>query len=277
MSIIPKDFSYLEHDEYSEFDEKIYTVIRRTNLDYFGKYLKSIYGNYNLNYECFLLNNFQYSFSIQKLELLCTTKYEKNSLATFIIQDNGFFIDFIDYTDLLNNLDKFTGRYYPLLCYISIPGFGEYHCAVFIIDKNKKNVYLVDSNGDVVNYYAKYFEDPEIINIHFNETIKKLFEPINYEYIPAFYNNITKSINKKNEEINCKNFFSGYCVAWSLFFSELFLSEKNKNDDIKKIINTIYSLTDLQQNEIINRYHCYLYLNFCIQIYSNMQLNKLQK
>lgn len=264
-SIIPKEFSYLEHDEYSEFDEKIYKTIKCTQLHKFQKYLSNIYSHYKLNYVCSLINNFQFKFETNKLELICTVKYEKDKLGTFLFQDNGFFIDFIDYSDLLDNLEKFTARYYPILTILSIPGFNEHHCAVFIMDKTEKIVYLVDSNGDIINYYAKYFDEPEIINMYFHNCMSQLFGYINYKYIAAFFNNITKTINKQNDEINAKVFFSGYCVAWSIFFSELFLCEKNQYHDIKKIMNEIYKLTNLQRNEIINRYHSYLYLNYCVQ------------
>lgn len=271
MSVIPKDFSYLEHDEYSEFDEKIYKTIKCTQLHEFQKYLINIYSHYKLSYTCSLINNFQYKFNTDKLELLCTVKYEKDKLGTFIFQDNGFFIDFIEYSDLLDNLEKFTARYYPVLTIISIPGFNEHHCAVFIMDKIEKNVYLVDSNGDVINYYAKYFDEPEIINMHFHNCLTQLFAYVDYKYVSAFYNNITKIINRQNEEVNAKVFFSGYCVAWSIFFSELFLSEKNQCHDIKKIMNEVYQLTNLQRNEIINRYHSYLYLNYCMQCMSHIK------
>lgn len=265
MSIIPFEFSYLEHEKYCEFNENIYNIVKCTEMCKYQQYLINKYSEYELSYNCSTINNFQYKFNTDKLEFICTDTYEKNKnmFATFIFQDNGFFIDFVDFCDLADNLQKTISRYYPIITAISIPAFNEYHCAIFIIDKKDKKVYLIDSNGDVINYYGNYFDVPEIIGMHFNNCISELFSYINYKYVSAFHNDITKPINYINEELNEKPFFTGYCVAWSIFFCELFLAQNNQYQDITNIMNPVYKMTNYQRNEIINRYHSYLYLNFC--------------
>ena len=62
--------------------------------------------------------------------------------------------------------------------------------------------------------------------MYFHNCITQLFAHIDYKYISAFYNNITKTINMKNQEKNEKNIFFRLLCDVVHFFTKLFLSKK---------------------------------------------------
>ena len=251
--------NFLKNDDYNQFTESMYKKISSLSFKDYKKYATLVHNQQNYKFTCNKISCFKYDFLDSNLNLLCEEKYKNDYFSHIIFQDNSILIDFINFEDLFNNLLNIKTRYYPIINMIHLPCSNTGHCTIFILDKHTTKVYLLDSNDDVINYYAKYFEDNELTRFHFHNSIKNLFSLCGFDYVPNLELGISKSINYKNNEINQKNFFKGYCMAYSFLFVDLFLYEENQNLEYKDIVKKIYNLTNYERNEMINRYHSYFY------------------
>ncbi len=249
--------NFLKDDDYNEFTESMYNKFIKLTFKDYKKYASLVHNQQNYKFNCKKILCFKYDFTNMELNSICEEKYTNDYFSHIIFQDNSILIDFINFEDLFDNLLNVKTRYYPIINMIHLPSTNIGHCTIFILDKETTKVYLLDSNDDVVNYYAKYFDDADITRYHFHNAIKNLFSIIGFDYVPNFELGISKSINYKNKEINQKNFFKGYCMAYSFLFVDLFLYEENQKLEYKDIINKIYSLSTYDRNEMINRYHAY--------------------
>jgi hypothetical protein len=129
---------------------------------------------------------------------------------------------------------------------VTIIGLEFDHSNGLIIDGDNKRIIHFEPMGIINSYSLDGFDDK------FKKIFKKILPKYTY-YAPKDYMNIN-SFQSLSDEIN-KNFIKigdigGFCLAWTLWFLELYI--KNKNTElnklvtiaIKKIINTKYLFSE---------------------------------
>lgn len=257
--ILIPEFKYLESKDYEYFDEKVYEEFCKMSFAKYQFFSELVHSDINLKHKCNYINCFQYDWNTTNITKLCEEKYENDYFSKILFHDDKISFDFISFEDLFENLTECKSRYYPIINMIHIPGLESAHCTLFILDKKNNKAFLFDSNGDIMTYYANYFENVDITRFHFHMVIKKLFEQIGFDYIPSLELGISKSINKINYETNHKNFFKGFCMAYSFLVADLCVMSDNNNKEIKDILDKIYKLNDFNKNNLINRYHSYVH------------------
>ncbi len=259
--LLTNNFEYLNSDEYSKFDKFMYRKIASCSYRRIGRYLQMKYIKQNYNTEFEDIDCYKYDCNTMNLEHMCIADSKKNFVLGIILTDTNYLIDMAEYSKMNTNISECNTRYYPLCCVIKISSQKAGHAVMCIFDKYTTKAYMIDSNGDFIDYFADEFPEPELSRFHFHNAFSELFKTFGYTYVSSLESKMMKVINKNNFLENEKTFFRGYCMAWSIFFCELFLMEHNQSKEVNEILDIVFKQDSSELNELINRYQSYLYSN----------------
>ncbi len=255
IHILMEKFSFLGCDEFVRFDEKIYRKICRAKRSIVEKYLRKKYKKLKQKKIITDIEIFKYNDK-KELEVLDGHLYNGDYNCKIKLYSEHTILEIIDLDILFTNIEKIEHRYHPIITIITdIIKHKETtcHAVLLLFDKYTKTVHLLDSN----NTYSEHHQITDIL--------QRVFDLYKYDYIPSNITNYMKVINTYNQAINQKKFFRGYCMAYSVLLAELFLSS---DEEIDVITNHLTELSDYDRNELINRYHCYLFKMLYVKFYN---------
>ncbi len=244
-----EEFNFLVCDEFVGFDEKIYDKICKIPYKVLEKYLYQKYKD-----KVKPINKYTdilvYKLSKNnEFELVCDEDYNDDFQCIITIYPEDITLEIIDLVTLIDEINKINHRYYPMVTTINYEIIDKNsHAIILLFDKYTKTAHLIDSNDE-------YGKDPKI-----TEILTRILDFIDYMYIPSNITNFMKPINTYNNEINAQEFFDGYCMAYSILLTELFLS--SNNEEPNEIINKLIDLKEIDRNELMNRYQYYLHSMF---------------
>jgi hypothetical protein len=158
----------------------------------------------------------------------------------------SMFFQFPILEKLLQALGTSKSRYYPKLMITVDHHTLEKHAFVLLFDTKEKKVYLIDTNKGMCG-------NDQIIDM-----FTELFSKTPYSFISS-YEILKKELNVINKEENYPTFSKGYCMAYSILISELFLLYTQ--EEPTTILEKLTDLSDYDRNEIVIRYTNWLYMN----------------
>ena len=208
-----EEFSFLSCDEFVGFDDKIYEKICKTSFVKINLYLKNKYPFIKNQHKYEEILIYKYNYENDELEILCNESYNSDFHCKINLYEKDMTFEIVNLFTLLENINKINHRYYPMITIINnLYSKGSGHAMTLIFDKFTKTVHLLDSNN-------QYCKNNKITNL-----FTSVFNNIDYVYIPSSTTEFMKTLNKKNNEINQQEYFKGYCMAYSIILTELFLN-----------------------------------------------------
>jgi hypothetical protein len=130
-----------------------------------------------------------------------------------------------------------------MVLHVLIIGINFDHANTLIIDPKKKRIIHFEPYGDPNKIYTEF-------TTHMTKFFKKLLPSYKYHSSHSYANNkIFQAISNETDPLNTKHGdIGGFCMAWSLWFVELYIKNSNIDDlsvlvdsATKHILNSKYS------------------------------------
>lgn len=252
------------------FNEKIYKIISTLKVKYINEiiynYCSTLAFNYLDKFITFIMAFPNENSLSSKFNYHTKTDYDENETIPFFITVNevGLICQFPDKATIMNKLKKSKLRYVSYEMFFSdmlLQKKRPAHSVLLVFDKITQIMFIVDSNGTF-----NYFESIE--NCKIKQTLYSTMITygafIDFTYLTMSELNFSIRINIKIESNSQKNFFNGYCRAWTLFFQTILINAPDNFDFIEYLKEiSKYDLSLL--NELIEIFQIYVYNKFLIK------------
>lgn len=278
--IIPEfyqDLTNFDENKYmgEDFDRKIYKIICTLKAKYIN-YIASQYSpfmafNNDDNFMTFTMS-FEKQFDYQT-----SYTYDENETVPFFITINktGLICQFVEPLTMIQKLSNSNMRYLSYevdLSDIIFKKSNSAHSVLVVFDQASRESYLLDSNGTLdyfdtfsgcldnnklKNTYSTYYK-PSKIKDSLLESFKKYSDLIGYKFKTTEELNLDLSINCRIKSSSQKDFFQGYCRAWSLYFQAI-LSNAPYDFDAIRYFQQFSQYDLILLNEIIEMFQVYIY------------------
>jgi len=283
--IIPEFYRNLtdfdENKSISEdFNKDIYKIICTLK----AKYLNYISSHYSPNMAFNNDDNFMtFTMSFDKhFDYQTSYAYDEDETVPFFITINktGLICQFVEPLTMIQKLSNCDLRYLSYEVDFSDFIFKKSrsaHSVLVVFDQTLREMFLIDSNGtlDYFDTFSGCLDDKFIhTNLAYSsyssytksskikksllESFRKYGDLIGYKFKTNEELNLDLSINCRIKSSSQKDFFQGYCRAWSLYFQAI-LSNAPYNFDAIWYLQQ-FSNYDLKLlNEIIEMFQVYIY------------------
>ena len=280
--IIPEFYRNLtDFDENKFIDEDFNKQIYKIICSLKAKYLNNIISNYSPNMAFNNDDNFMtFTMTFDKqFDYLTSYNYDENEIIPFFITINksNLICQFVEPLTMIQKLSKSDLRYLSYEVDFSdfmLKRSRSAHSVLLVFDQSTREMYILDSNG-TLDYFDSYLgcldetsnqthqintsnqTHPKIKNALL-ESFRKYADMIGYKFKTNDELDLDLSINYRIKSTSQKDFFQGYCRAWSLYFQAI-LSNAPYNFDAIRYLQQ-FSQYDLKLlNEIIEMFQVYIY------------------
>jgi len=275
--IIPEFYRNLtDFDENKFIDEDFNKQIYKIICSLKAKYLNNIISNYSPSMAFNNNDNFMtFTMSFDKqFDYQTSYNYDENEIIPFFITINksNLICQFVEPLTIIKKLSKSDLRYLSYEVDFSdfmLKRTKSGHSVLLVFDQSTREIYILDSNG-TLDYFDTFLgcldnqinprnpTQPPKIKSALLESFRKYGDLIGYKFKTNDELDLDLSINYRIKSTSQKDFFQGYCRAWSLYFQAI-LSNAPYNFDAIRYLQQ-FSQYDLKLlNEIIEMFQVYIY------------------